>query len=41
MKRVYTDFVVICEKVPGQAFYITTFYHQGILSRQPGSGPLG
>jgi hypothetical protein len=41
MKRVYTDFVVICEQVPGQAFYIATFCHKGILSRQPGSGPLG
>lgn len=40
MKQVYTDFVAICEQVPGQAFYITTFYHRGILSRQPGSGPL-
>jgi hypothetical protein len=39
MKQIYTDFVAIGEKVPGQTFYITTFYHQGILSRQPGSGP--
>ena len=38
-KRRRTDFVTIAEKVPEQTFYIATFYHHGILNKQPGSGP--
>lgn len=39
MKPRYTDFIAICEKVPGQPYYITTLYHQGSVSREPGRGP--
>lgn len=38
LKPRYTNFLAICEKVPGQDFYITVLYHHGIISRYPGTG---